>query len=208
MSEVSLNKYEKENRVIELHLAGKTIRDISKVVHMSFRDIAKIIKVYERKIRLQVKREESNQSTQPKKPPISTQAFKLFRDGKKLTDVAIDLEIPARKALKLWNQFLRLERMEDCYEFYKEHSYDIPRFLSINTFMKRNNISGNDVLNVLREANDVINFNQIILNLKAEIEKLKQIKNNMQYFQYNQLAPLKPLPKPNYWNYQYTSNLL
>ena len=115
MSEVSLNKYEKENRVIELHLAGKTIRDISKVVHMSFRDIAKIIKVYERKIRLQVKREESNQSTQPKKPPISTLAFKLLRDGKKLTDVAIDLEIPARKALKLWNQFLRLERMEDCY---------------------------------------------------------------------------------------------
>ncbi len=30
--------------VIELHLAGKTIRDISKIVHMSFRDIAKIIK--------------------------------------------------------------------------------------------------------------------------------------------------------------------
>lgn len=42
MSEVFLNKYEKENRVIELHLAGKTIRDIAKEVHMSFRDISKI----------------------------------------------------------------------------------------------------------------------------------------------------------------------
>jgi hypothetical protein len=138
LSEVFLNKYEKENRVIELHLAGKTIRDISKIVHMSFSDITKIIKAYERKIRLQAKREESNQSTQTKKPPISTQAFKLFSHGKKLTEVALDLEIPARKALKLFSQFLKLEIMEECYEFYQEHSYDIPRFLSIYTFMKKN----------------------------------------------------------------------
>jgi hypothetical protein len=37
MSEILiLNKFEKERRVIELHLAGKTIRDIAKEVHMSF----------------------------------------------------------------------------------------------------------------------------------------------------------------------------
>jgi hypothetical protein len=169
MSDIHLNKYEKEKRVIELHLAGKTIREIAIEVHMSFTHISKIIKAYERKKELQAKREENNQNDQIKKPPISTQAFKLFRDGKELTDVAIDLEIPARKALKLCYQFLRLERMEDCYEFYKEHSYDIPRFLSIDTFMKINNISGNDVVNVLREANDVVNLKQIISNLKAEI---------------------------------------
>ena len=39
-----LNKFEKEKRVIELHLEGKTIREISKEIHMSFRDISKIIK--------------------------------------------------------------------------------------------------------------------------------------------------------------------
>ena len=37
MSEFPLNKFEKEKRVIELHLAGKTIREIAKEVHMSFR---------------------------------------------------------------------------------------------------------------------------------------------------------------------------
>jgi uncharacterized protein YerC len=196
MSEIPLNKFEKEKRVIELHLAGKTIREIASEVHMSFTPISKIIKAYERK----AKREESNQSTQPKKPPISTQAFKLFRDGKELTDVAIDLEIPARKALKLCNQFLRLERMEDCYEFYKEHSHDIPRFLSINIFMKRNNISENDVVNILREANDVINLKQIISNLKAEIEKLKQMKNNYSLNQNTNYQPqLLPLGLPKYY---------
>ena len=100
MSEIHLNKFEKEERVIELHLEGKTIRDIALIVHMSFRDISKIMKSYDKKIRLQQtkkEKEESNQSSQPKKPPISTQAFKLFSDGKKLTKVAIDLEIPPRK---------------------------------------------------------------------------------------------------------------
>ena len=41
MSEIPLNKFEKEKRVIELHLEGKTIRDIAKEVHMSFTDIWK-----------------------------------------------------------------------------------------------------------------------------------------------------------------------
>ena len=150
----------------------------------------------EKKVTNQVKR---------KKPSISTQAFKLFKEGKKLTDVAIDLEIPARKALKLWSQFLRLEGMEDCYEFYKEHSYDIPRFLSINTFMKRNNISGNDVVNVLRTANDVINLNQIISNLKAELNRLEQKKINLSYYSASgySLQPLLPFNKPNYNYYHY-----
>ena len=32
MSEIHLNKFEKEKRVIELHLAGKTMREIAKEV--------------------------------------------------------------------------------------------------------------------------------------------------------------------------------
>ena len=51
----SLNKFEKEKRVIEMYLAGKTIRKISKKVHMSFRDISKIIKAYEKKQNLALK---------------------------------------------------------------------------------------------------------------------------------------------------------
>ena len=71
-----LNKYEKEKRVIELHLTGKTIREIAKELRISFRDKSKIIKTYERKKELQTKREESNQSTRTKKPFKSTQALR------------------------------------------------------------------------------------------------------------------------------------
>ena len=65
--------------------------------------------------------------------------------------------------------------------------------------MKRNNVSSRDILNVLRTANDVNNLNQIHSNLKTEIEKLKQHKNNYS------LKPLLPLGLPahyyRYYNY-------
>ena len=63
MAEIPLNKFEKEKRVIELHLKGKTIRHISKV-RMSFRDIS-IKKDYEKQKRLETKKEDkpSNQKS-------------------------------------------------------------------------------------------------------------------------------------------------
>ena len=73
---------------------------------------------------------------------------------------------------------LKSERMEECYDFFQMCQDNIPTFLTIDNFMKRNNISGPDIANVLRKANSVINLNQTILNLKGEIEKLKQTKNN------------------------------
>ena len=48
--------------------------------------------------------------------------------------------------------------MFEAFEFYQENSYDIPTLLSINNFMKRNNVYGKDIVNVLRTANDVNNF--------------------------------------------------
>lgn len=99
MSEILiLNKFEKEKRVIELHKQGRTIRQITPEVHMSFRDISKIIKAHDKKVSFELKKENTTPSSQKiKKPSISTQAYKLFSDGKKLTNVAIELEIPAKK---------------------------------------------------------------------------------------------------------------
>ena len=195
MSQQFLNKYEKEKRVIELHLAGKTIRELASELRMSFTSISKIIKAYKRK----AKREESNQSTQPKKPPISTQAFKLFKDGKKLTDVAIDLQLPARKALKLWSQFLRLERMYECYQFYQLFQSHIPQLLAISTFIKMNKVNISNIPNILRTATDVNTLNETYYQLKMEVRSLEDKKINLSYYSPSpySLQPL-PLNKPNY----------
>jgi DNA-binding Lrp family transcriptional regulator len=202
MPEMVLNKFEKEKRVIELHLAGKTIREIAKELHMSFTPISKIIKTYERKKELQAKREENNQNGQIKKPSISSRAFKLFSDGKKPTEVIIKLDIPPEKVEKLWSQYLKSERMEECYDFFQDCQYDLPSLLSINTFLGRNNIYGKDIVKVLRTANDVVNLNQTLSNLKIEIEKLKQTKNNYSLNQNTNYLPLLPLGLPEHY-YRY-----
>ena len=203
MSEIHLNKFEKEKRVIELHLAGKTIREIAKEVHMSFTPISNIINAYERRKELQAKREESNQSTQTIKPPISTRAYKLFSDGKKLIDVAIELEIPARKAVRLWSQFLRLERMYECYEFYQVFQYQIPELLAIGSFIRENNVDIRNISRILKEATDVYHLQSYCAEIKNEIERLKQTKNNYSINQntnnYQQPVPLGPLPR--YYNW-------
>jgi hypothetical protein len=199
-----LNKFEKEKKVIELHnKEGKTLKEIAAIVHMSFRDISKIIKAYERKKRLETKREKNNQSNKIKKPSLSSRAFKLFSDGKKPTEVVIELDIPPEKVEKLWSQFLIAERMEECYDFFQQCQYDIPTILSINNFIKRNNMSGKDIASVLRTANYVNNLNQTYSNLKAEIEGLKQTKNNYLLNQNtNYLPQLLPLGLPEYY-YRY-----
>ena len=198
-----MNKFEKEKRVIELHIQGKTIRQIAPEVHKNFSDISKIIKVYERKKELQAKRKVSNQSSQPKKPSLSTQSFILYKEGKQIDDVKILLDIPFNLASRYWAQYLKSIRMFESFEFYREYSYDIPTFLSINNFLKRNNVSGDNIANVLRKANDVNNLNQMVSNLKAEIEELKQTKNNYSLNQNTmrnqQLPPLGPLPR--YYNW-------
>ena len=86
MSEISLNKFEKHVLVIKLLKEGKTYREICHIAHIAPRDINSISKKYEQQKRLENnKRKENNQqSTQTIKPPISTQAYKLFSDGKKL----------------------------------------------------------------------------------------------------------------------------
>jgi hypothetical protein len=82
--------------------------------------------------------------------------------------------------------------MEECYDFYQEFQYYIPTILSISNFIKKNNIDGKNIANVLREANDVINLNQRTSNLKAEIEKLEQIKKD---YISQILPPLQPMPR-------------
>ena len=202
-----LNKFEKEKRVIELHKEGKTLKEIAVILHMSFRDISRIIKTDERKISLQSKREETNQSTQTKKPPIGTQAFKLFSKGKKLTDVAIDLEIPAKKAVKLWSQFLKLERMSECYEFYQDYQYELPQLLTISSFIKRNNIEIEKITTLLKNVKDILNLQSYHSHLKNEIEKSEQqIRKNNYIASQNskfQIPPMQPLPRYSSWNGYY-----
>src|SRR5918994_7527154 len=174
MFEIPLNKFEKEKKVTELHTKeGKTIRQIAPIVHMSFRDISKIIKAYDKKIIIeQTKKEKQKENNQQiiKKLSLSSQAFTLFKEGKKLDEVKVLLNIPFKISQRYWKQYLKSIGMYESFEFYEIWQYDLPSLLSISSFMKRNNISGTNIVNVLRTANIVYTLNQTYHNLKTEVK--------------------------------------
>jgi hypothetical protein len=194
MSEIPLNKFEKRELILRLLKEGKTYREVCHIAHTSPSQIKTISKEYERKKRLETKKGEKKNQT--KKPSISSQIFILFKEGKKIDEAKVLLDIPFKLAIRYWVQYLKSIRMFESFEFYQDHSYDIPTLLSINTFMKRNNIFGKDIVNVLRSANDVINLNNCISNLKSECETWQRVKNNY----YN--APLEPLPRINPYHFK------
>ena len=194
MFQIPLNKFEKEKRVIELHLQGKTIREIAKEVHMSFRDISKLIKSYDKKTRIQQNKKDDIQSI-IKKPSLSSQAFVLFQEGKNIDEVKVLLDIPFKKAKTFWKQYLESIKMEEYYEFYEMWQDDLPILLPISSFIRRNNVPGNDIVNVLRTAQDVI-------NLRTELKRLEQMKNNYLLNQNTNYLPLPPLGIPeHYYSY-------
>jgi hypothetical protein len=189
MSEIPLNKFEKRDLIIKLHNEGKTYRDICHSAHVSPRDIKSTLKKYEQQ------KSKGKEKNQTKKPSISSKAFILFKEGKQIDEVKVLLDIPFKFAVRYWRQYLKSIRMFEAFEFYQENSYDMPTFLRLNTFLKLNNVYGTDIVNVLRTANDILNLNKTYSNLKVEIEKLKQSKNNYSLIQNIQPVPLGPLPR-------------
>jgi transposase len=201
-----LNQWEKQELIIKLRKEGKTYREIAHIAGVSLRDIKPTLRKYERK--LQTKKGEENNQKIKKLSKKRCRAYDLFRNRKNPVEVAIDLELDYEQVRKYWTEFLRLNNMTKLYNIYIQNELHLDYLFKIYYFMLRNEIPIKDCENVLHVADETAKLYQIHSNLKAEIEKLKQMKNNMHYSQYNHLAPLKPLPKPPYWNYQYTNNLL
>jgi len=91
-----MSREEKAQYVIQLYKENKSIRDIAKLMHMSFRDIGAIIN----KVKLQAERERgftNNEEVDTEPKSKQSQAFKLFTEGKTPLDVAIALDLPACK---------------------------------------------------------------------------------------------------------------
>jgi len=201
MAEIMLNKFEKQERVIESHLEGKTIREISEEVHMSFRDISKTIKAYEKKSRLANINENKDINHHIKKLSIGNRAFKLFLKNKKPVEIAIELNISYQEVDKYWSQFLKLEKKYEAYEFYDIFQYEMPQLLAIGGFIRRNNIDTANISNILKYASNTSNlqlYHNELQNEIAEWEREKKpyiaIQNNMNY----QLAPIRPMPSHRY----------
>ena len=129
-----LSKKDKEKRVIELANQGKTTREIAKEVHVSLKTIQQILNKTtgddkaEKEQRLKDKSEYA-------------QAFKMFKDGLPLADVAIELDIESSTVLCYHEDYLKLVNMGKMVTICKELKDDLPLFLRLYRRIKKERLS-------------------------------------------------------------------
>ena len=112
-----LTRQEREQNVLSLYNQGKTIRDIAKEVRMSFRDIGTVLKKEEEKMEKEKQRtrfENNMTSTEGDSSrgtnSSSTQAYKLFSQGRTPVEVAIELDLNEKQVTKHYIGILETER--------------------------------------------------------------------------------------------------
>jgi hypothetical protein len=142
-----LTRQEKERLVIELYNQGKTIRDIAREVRMSFRDIGLILK------KASGEKEEKQDKKQSLLSP-SSQAYKLFSEGKTPIEVAISLDLTESETTRFYEEYLDLEQLHDLKMVYDEIGSDIVHFLQLYRLSKKERMNPQHIVNLLRIVNN------------------------------------------------------
>ena len=137
-----LTRQEKEKLVIQLYNQGKTIREIAREVRISFRDIGLILK------KASGEKEEKQDKEQSLLSP-SSQAYRLFSEGKSLIDVAISLDLSESETTKYYEEYLNLKQMHELRMVYKEIGADIMHFLKLFRILKKERMNPEHVVNFL-----------------------------------------------------------
>jgi ribosome recycling factor len=98
-----LTREEREKLVLDLYNEGKNTREIAEEARMSFRDIGAILnKAIEEK---ETSKEQADGVSQ------STQAYKLFSEGKSPIQVAVALNMREPEVAKLYVEYWKLVQL-------------------------------------------------------------------------------------------------
>ena len=165
------NELDKEALVIDLLNKGHTARQIAKVAHVSFSYIKKI------RIKLAGEVDEEQEEVEIKKPlSISSQAFKLFLDGKSIVKVAIELDLPTDQALKTHFDYLVLQNMERVSQILMQNRKNLDSYLCLFDFVDGSNIKMNDFNDAVGLARNMNNLKKEKLQLEYDIDILMESK--------------------------------
>ena len=137
------NNTERESKVLELYNQGKTTRDIAKEQRLSLRDIGLILKKHG--VNHGIVIDDGNKTKKSYANEKSTQAYKLFREGKKPIEVAMQLGLSEREATRYYTEYWRLRHLYKLYFIYKESKGNISTFLKLYRLSKRLGIGLKDL---------------------------------------------------------------
>jgi hypothetical protein len=166
-----LTREEKECLVIDLYNRRTPIREIAREARMSFRDIGRIID----------KKEKEKEALQGQVRQItqSTQAYKLFSEGKSPVQVAIELNIRASEAIIFQREYWELEGLHNLNQIYEETKVDTWHFVNLCKSVKSAGMGVQHVVKLLEIANnDLPAVEYRHERLKREVDSLESWKLN------------------------------
>src|SRR5215216_6453713 len=128
-----LTRQEKEKLILDLYNEGKTYKQIAEIARVSPRDIKPVLEKAEkeREKELGINTREANngstgnQNQTQKKTSTSSQAYRLFSEGKSPLDVAIELNLMEPKATKYYREYWKLKQLHSLNTVYEEIGDDI-----------------------------------------------------------------------------------
>jgi hypothetical protein len=138
-----LTRQEKERLVIDLYNQGKTIRDIAKELRMSFRDIGAILK-----------KESGEEQNEKQTLSPSSQAYRLFLEGKSQIEVAIALNLTEFETTKFYEEYLNLNNMHELRMLHEKFGDDIVQLLELFRLSKKERFNVQHIVTLLRIANN------------------------------------------------------
>jgi hypothetical protein len=172
---VILNRKQKEELVIKLAKEGKNTRDIAKVAHVSLKDIGMIIRNY-------LGEDENETGCSGKGLSTNSKAFKLFKEGKNLVDVAIILNVDTDEVLGMYNDYLRLLDLQKLMTLYREMSDNDFHLLEyLYHQLKCEGLANKkDIFNIVQMDGKLKNLNCELYETAEDIGRLNSAKSNLE----------------------------
>src|ERR671914_3152213 len=146
-----LTREEKDKLIEELYNQGKTYQQIAREARVSVRDIkpalekAKREKEKEVGITNQEREERSGNIPQQQKP--SSQAYRLFSQGKTPLEVACELNIREIEATKYYREYWKLKGLYRLDQIYEDVKDDIVHIIKLHRRMKVARIGIEEITN-------------------------------------------------------------
>jgi DNA-binding Lrp family transcriptional regulator len=153
-----LNNVEREKLVVDLYYnQRKNVRQIAQEARMSFRDIAAVLKKKEAAavndgdngsgngiVAMNNQQQQLGNGSSHFNQK-STQAYKLFSEGNKPVEVAIQLGLSEKEVTRYYTEYWRLKRLNELYSIYKEIKGDLSLILKLYRLLKREGIRPKDL---------------------------------------------------------------
>jgi transposase len=171
---LDLSREEKEEYVIRLYKENKSIREIAKLMHMSFRDIGQILS----KFKKEAERERGHTDDEEidnKAKSKESQAFKLLSEGKTPVDVVIALDMQTEEVHAIYREYWELKGMYKLNVLYEEAKDTLPSVLKLHRIVEEQGMGEQEIINVLKLAN-----NNELPYLQDKVEYLRNEKNNLE----------------------------